>query len=365
MLRREFIRKTLSASAIAAAAGGVSLLAETPPKRILVLGGTFFLGPAFVEAAVADGHTLTLFNRGVTNPDLFPHVEKLRGFRSPEADDQNLIALGKRHWDVVIDVWPHDPALAESAARLLKDRTSHYLYVSSIAAYDSRNTQPVWTEDSPLSLWDGPAGFYSRGKAESERRLHDIIGERLTIVRPTAIKGVRDDTPDVLGWLRRMQRDKAVIAPGDGTDPVAIVDVKDVADFLVLAIDHSLYGTFNLMGRPISFRQFLEECRSATHSTAELVWIPADFLRQQGLIPQDVSNWFLNFPYWGPGRSNNASRIISGQKALDAGWETRPFRDTALDYLAYVAALSDFAFQDTLPPEKQEEVLRLWRNRAG
>ncbi len=360
MQRRSFIRYSLYASAIAALSTHLPLRADTRPKRILVLGGTLFLGPAFVEAALADGHTVTLFNRGVTSPDLFPNVEKLRGFRSPNPDDQNLSALGRRHWDVVIDVWPHDPALAESAARLLKDRTQHYLYVSSISAYAHNDTGQILTEDSPLTPWNGDGNNYSLAKAESERRLHAIIGEKLTIVRPGPIKGVRDDTPDILGWLRRMQNNTQVIAPGDGDSRVEIVDVKDVADFLVLAIDRSIYGTFNLTGQPMTFRQFLGGCKSATHSSAELVWIPEPFLRAQGLTPQNLPNWFRNFPYWNSDPARQGGQ--TSQKAFAAGWETRPYRDTALDYLTYIASLSNYEFRDTLPPARHAEVLKLWQN---
>ncbi len=366
MNRREFVHRSFSCSALSLLQRQAFARAVSPkPKSILVLGGTFFLGPAFAEAALADGHTVTLFNRGVTSPELFPYVEKLRGFRSANIDDQNLSALGQRHWDVVIDVWPHDPALAESAAKLLKNRTQHYLYVSSISAYDTNDfAQPNVTEDAPVVAWDGPADPYSRGKAETERRLRAIIGEKLTIVRPGPIKGPRDDTPDILVWLRRVQERPSIIAPGDGTDTVQIVDVKDVADFLVLAIDRSIYGTFNLTGRSISFRQFLEGCKSATHSTAELVWIPEAFLHEQGLYPQDVSNWFSNFPYWRPGSKRGNFARISSQKAFDAGWETRPFRYTAIDYMEYIASLSHYDFQDTLPASRQDEVLKLWQGRT-
>src|SRR5215470_6906064 len=110
-----------------------------------------FLKASLLAAAVLAGHTVTLFNRGVTNPGLFPNLEKLRGFRSPEATDENFSALGERRWDAVIDVWPSDPALAETAARRLRDRAKHYLYVSSIAAYDrSAFARPGLTEDGPL-----------------------------------------------------------------------------------------------------------------------------------------------------------------------------------------------------------------------
>lgn len=369
MQRRRFLTDSFYTSAMFAFAGKIPLHADTPPKRILILGGSYFLGPALVEAARADGHTVTMFNRGITNPELFPTIEKLKGFRSANPDDQNLSALGRRRWDVVIDVWPNDPALAESAAQTLKDRTSHYLYVSSISAYDRKAfDQKVVLEDSPLAHWEGQASFYSRGKAESERRLHAIIGDKLTIVRPGGIKGVRDDTPDMLIWLRRLQTQRSVIIPGHGKFSVAIVDVKDVADFLLMAIDHSIYGTFNLAGRWMPFATFLDGLKDAAHSNAELVWVPESFLHEQGVFPQTLPNWLLNFPYCRSDGGSSEGEIrgqISSQKAFDAGWETRPLRDTAFDCLDYFATLSGYSFRDTLPTIKQEELLKLWRSKHG
>jgi 2'-hydroxyisoflavone reductase len=353
MQRRSFLKNAFYASAMAAVSGKIPLLAETTPKNILVLGGTFFLGPAVVEAALADGHTVTLFNRGVTNPELFPYVEKLRGFRNANPDDQNLSALGRRHWDVVIDVWPSDPALAESAAKMLAPRTNHYLYVSSIGAYESVN-KPGLEEGHPIQSWSSAKGGYGPDKAESERRLHPIIGQRLTIVRPGPIKGARGQSSELLTWFRRMQNGRSVIAPGDGSDGVEIVDVRDVAEFLILAIDRSIYGVLNLTGRSMAYRELLNACKSATHSDAELVWMPLGYLRTQGISAQD-------FPFLRPGSSIFR---ISSEKAYNAGWETRPFRDTAFDELASVTQVPRYPLHDTLPPDKQEEVLKLWRNRA-
>ena len=157
MHRRQFVKCSLLAA-------GASLVpfemarGDVKPKRVLILGGTFFLGPALVDALIADGHKVTLFNRGVTNPDLFPHLEKLRGFRSADPNDQDLTALENRRFDAIVDVWPSEPDEVASAATLLKEHTGHYLYVSSIGAYDNRQySQPLITEDTPLQPWDLPA----------------------------------------------------------------------------------------------------------------------------------------------------------------------------------------------------------------
>jgi 2'-hydroxyisoflavone reductase len=346
-------------------------------RRILVLGGTSFLGPAVVRAAVVAGHEVTLFNRGLTNPGLFPHLEKLRGLRSPTASEENWSALGSRKWDVVIDVWPSDPALAETAALRLRDRASHYLYVSSIAAYErSGFARPGLTEDAPTNPWDMSIKPYNRGKAESERRLHALLGggPALTIVRPGPIKGERDDTPDLLAWLRRCQAGGSHIGPGDGGEHVQIVDVHDVARFLILAIERPLEGTYNLTGAPMTFREYLGRCNEAMHANAEFVWIPRDFLHAQGLDPAPlddpkVPHYLGKFPTWHPEPERVGMFQISSRKAFDAGWTQRPFTETALDYLWSIDSLGpddpDLAqWTDELAPELEARVLDAWR-RSG
>jgi len=369
MDRRTFLKH----SALLAAASTCSTLlpssawASFASKRILILGGTFFLGPAVADALLADGHTVTLFNRGVTNPELFPHLEKLRGFRSSAADDQDLSALSHRHFDVIVDVWPNDPEVVASAARFLKDRAQHYLFVSSVAAYDSKAfAKTDIGEDAPMEAWNGGGRPYNRNKAESERRLHEILGERLTIVRPGPIKGRRDTTPDLLTWLLRAQEGGEHIAPGDGHDPVEMVDVKDVARFLALAIQRSLYGTFNLTGASMTFREFLDACKRATQSDASFVWIPQPFLHEHGLEPDVVLHTFSgNFPFWRPDPSNQGLYRVSSEKAFKAGWKTRAFEETAFDCLNDFYSANTMEHPSFLLAAKEKEVLDAWKQRRS
>lgn len=370
MNRRRFVKNSLlmSAASLYSALAPWKVLASGAPQRVLILGGTSFLGPAVVEATLAAGHTVTLFNRGVTNPGLFPYVEKLRGFRSNDPQDQDLSSLSRRHFDVVVDVWPNDPVVAASAAEFLRDRTSHYLYVSSIAAYDSKEFAKAGTvETAPMEPWNSGGRPYNRGKAESERRLHAIVGERLTIVRPGPIKGSRDTTPDLLTWLLRARHGGQHIGPGDGSDPVEMVDVKDVARFLVMAIDRRLYGLFNLTGKEMSFREFLEKGKAATRSDAEFVWIPEKFLEEHGLQTDAALNTFAgNFPFWRPDPANRGLYQVSSAKAFSVGWQTRPFEETAMDCLTDYAAMADtLDWSDYLSPNREKQVLDAWARRAG
>jgi 2'-hydroxyisoflavone reductase len=364
MQRRQLLK---SVAALAALAPIRRVRATTPPKRILVMGGTSFLGPAVVEAAVAAGHTVTLFNRGATSPDLFPHLEKLRGFRSSDPDDQDLSALSHRRFDVAIDIWPNDPSVVASCATLLKDRVGHYVFVSSIAAYASSELdKPIIDESAATEPWHGKARAYNRGKAESERRLQALLGSRLTIARPGPIKGDRDTTPDLLAWLVRAESGGRHIAPGTGDDPVELVDVKDVARFLILAIDRSLHGTFNLTGKPLTFRELVDACKTVTRSSAAFVWIPRDVLHQHGLEPDAILDTYAgNFPLWRPPGVSPGLFRISSDKAFRAGWTTRPFQETALDCLAYyrsTGAIRDWT--DYLPADKERAVLDAWARRG-
>lgn len=368
MNRREFIRGSVF---LGAALGTAPLNAHAVilvPKRVLVLGGTSFLGPALVDALLASGHTVTLFNRGVTNPELFPHIEKLRGFRSGDVDDQDLSTLLRRRFDVVVDVWPNEPDVVTTAAEMLKDRSNHYLYVSSVGAFDHRGfAKPgSLTEEAPMEPFNSGWRAYNRNKAESERRLHKIVGERLTIVRPGPIAGHRDGGGDFLTWLLRAQDGLRHIAPGSGAEPVQFVDVKDVAAFLVMAINQSTFGTYSLVGDTMSFTEFLARCSGATGSRAEFVWIPQKFLEEHGLESNDVLHTFVgNFPYWLPDPNYQGLYRISNAKALHTGWSPRPLKETAFDCLRdyYSGEVSDEI--SPMSRQQEEEVLAAWERSSS
>jgi 2'-hydroxyisoflavone reductase len=379
MNRREFSRSAFFACSLSASASGFPaiLKAGSRQKQILVLGGTRFLGPAFVEAALVAGHEVTLFNRGVTNPELFPRLEKLRGVRSSNPQEQNLSSLSGRHWDAVVDVWPSDPELVGSAARFLKDRAEHYVFVSSCAVYEtnplSPAPNPAEAEDWPLCPFDSSATGgrrYQVDKAESERRLRAVFADRATVVRPAIIKGYRDYGGEDLAFhLVRTLRGGRRIAPGSGDDCLQFIDVRDVGRFLVRCVDEPVSGTFNVAGEVQTLRGLLETTRAVTHSDAEFVWIPQTFLHEHGLEPGS------NFPFWYPG--DDRERLAREAKvpkpwgtdcsrAKRAGLRRRPVEETITEHLEWFLEDNSFHYEfKFLPSTTEADVLRSWETRAG
>jgi 2'-hydroxyisoflavone reductase len=370
MDRRRFLKTSLfvGGSAMAGSVLSKSAFAARTRKNILILGGTGYLGPAVVEAALIGDHNVTLFNRGITHPELFPHLEKLRGVRAVNAQQQNLYSLeGSRRWDAVIDVWPHEPTIAASTAALLKDRTEHYLYVSSVGAYSSY-TQANMNEDAPTKAFNGNEDDYSPAKAESERRLKVILGDKLTVVRPTGIDGWGGIGPDTLSWLFRAESGGSHIGPGDGNDPYQHVDVKDVARFLIMSVERDTTGTFNLTGKSMTFREYLLGCNEVTDSDTEWIWIPKEFLAKEGIADWDH---FIGWR-WDPAWRGFAQ--ISSERAFNVGWKPRPFKETVLDLLEYYRTqhpkIVDWRnpqtpWSDPLTPEKEQDVLNAWKRASA
>ena len=215
MHRRTFLG--LSAAGLAALATGCApaTVPSGARRKILVLGGTNFLGPAIIEAALGRGHELTLFNRGITRPELFPGVEKLRGERALEGDDVAALE-GERRWDAVIDVWPEHSGLVERTARLLAGRANYYVFCSSIAVYTDFG-RPGLDESSSVHVND--PGWYGGEKVLAEQAVEEHFPGRFGISRCHAILGPRDDGMSFHYWLRRLAQYDEILAPGSGEDP--------------------------------------------------------------------------------------------------------------------------------------------------
>lgn len=360
MKRRTFLHLSAAAGTGALLSGCLSARKATRPRQnILILGGTNFLGPALVEHALAQGHDVTLFNRGITRPHLFPHLEKLRGTRHLDGGDLQALA-GNRRWDAVIDVWPEHARLVEQTADLLADRADYYYFCSSIAVY-TNFSQPNLAETSSIHTND--PGWYGGEKALAEQLVATRFSGRYGVARCHAILGPRDPGVAFHYWLRRLAQHDEVLAPGSGEDPVQYVDVRDVAAWIMDSVENTRVGVYNLCGpsEPLPFRAFLEGCRRAVGSPARLTWVDADFLRtDQGVYS------FTDMPLWAPLDEDAGFYQISGAKAVTDGATFRPLDETARD--AWQWYQSHF-FKDTTFPamglglarEREEEVLAAWR----
>lgn len=334
--------------------------------RILVLGGTGFLGPAEVEYALSRGHTVTLFNRGRTNPQLFPGVEKLVGDRAAP----DLSALEGRTWDAVIDTNANVAAWARDTAAALKDSVGRYLYVSSLSAHTDNSI--LWqTEDGPVfSHADyqdvvarnaGMGEAFGPNKAEAERIVLATFGDRGVVVRPGLIVGPGDNSDRFTYWPARIDRGGEVVAPGDGTDHAQIVDVRDLGRFLVHLLEQEASGTYNAVGPrgPMTLPEMLHGIKAVTSSEVTFTWIPADFLRER-----EVGAW-MEMPVWVyPGEETQGFMKWDCSKAVAAGLTFRPLADTARDTLAWwKEETGSRALRTGLKPEKEAAILEAWKAR--
>lgn len=339
--------------------------APAPKKKILILGGTGFLGPALVEAAKQRGHTLTLFNRGKTRPGLFPDLETLLGDR-----DGNLKALEGRKWDAVIDTSGYVPRIVKASAELLAPNVEQYVFISTISVYGDLSHYGI-DENSPVATvqdekTEDVSQYYGALKALSEKAAEAAMPGRVTTVRPGLIVGPGDPTDRFTYWPVRVARGGEVLAPGDGEDPVQFIDVRDLAAFILGLVERRNVGTFNATGpaQTLPMRAMLEACKAANGGDARFTWVESDWLVDQ----QKVMPW-SNMPVWIPrGSEDKGAGQISNARALKLGLTFRPPVDTARDTLAWFK---------TLPPERQAkmragitaereaEVLAEWRQRQA
>jgi 2'-hydroxyisoflavone reductase len=295
--------------------------------RLLVLGGTAFLGRALVESALARGHEVTLFNRGRTNPDLFPEAEKLRGDRN-----EDLSALEGREWDAVVDVATFLPRAVRLATETLRDRVERYVFVSSISAYADFSTPA--SENSPLAQLENPESesieHYGPLKAECERLVQEAFGERALVVRPGLIVGPHDPTDRFTYWPRRVAEGGRVLAPAPPDQPVQFIDVRDLGDWLVAAAEAGRSGAYNATGEPTTFARLLDECMRVS-GEAEIVWVPPE-----RLVEAEVGEW-MELPLWIVTPEFAGMQQTDVSKALRDGLHFRPLEETIRDTLAWDA----------------------------
>lgn len=337
-----------------AGAGGTP---SPQPLRILILGGTNFIGPHQVRAAVERGHEVTLFNRGRTNPDLFPELETLIGDR-----DGDLGALAGREWDVVIDNPANIPRWVRLSAEALRGSVGRYVFVSSTGVYVPYLTTDIH-EDAPVDTIDDPETEEVNGrtfgalKALAEDEARNAFPDSHLIVRPTYIIGPGDPTDRYTYWPVRLARGGEVLAPGDPSDPMQHVDARDLGAFMIKAVEDELAGTYNVVGprEPLTMGGLLERTRAAVGSDATLTWVGADFLQEHG---QPVVTYWTE-----PAGDYLGMMQVNGDRAFAAGFEMRPLEQTASETLEWWNAqgADRQELRSGLTPEREAELLAAFR----
>ena len=302
---------------------------------------------------MAHGHDVTLFNRGETNPELFPELEKLQGDR-----DGDLSALEGREWDAVIDPSGYVPRVVRASAELLRGSAGHYVFVSSGSVY-AEPYVPGYDESAPTVELEDPASEevlrdYGALKAACEEVVRDVFPDAHTNVRAGLIVGPHDGSGRFTYWPLRASLGGDVLAPGPPEQLTQFVDVRDLGAWMVEACERQISGTFNASGEPIPLAAALEAC-----GVSEPVWVDQDFLLERGVGP------WMEVPLW-VGSEEAAFLQMSVAKAVDAGLSFRPLEETARDTLAWAREARTELVTETpygtagLDPAREAELLVLW-----
>jgi 2'-hydroxyisoflavone reductase len=345
--------------------------ASRKPLRILILGGTGFIGPPQVRYALGRGHKVTVFNRGKNTVAWPGEVEELIGDR----DAGDLEALEGREWDVCIDNPTTLPRWVRDAGRILGGKVKQYIFISTVSVY-AKNDKPE-DESAAVAVYSGKdamaetqesirasgRALYGPLKVQSEQEAERQFPGVTTIIRPGLIVGPGDETDRFTYWPVRLARGGDTLAPGDGKDPVQFIDVRDLSEWIVRIGEGRVIGTFNATGpaNPLSMHNLLRAIATAIHSSAHLTWVSADFLDSA-----DVSAW-TDMPVWVPRSGDGAGFARRNiDKAKAAGLNYRNLGTTASDTLAWFnqqPADRQAKLKAGISAEREAKLLQDWANR--
>jgi 2'-hydroxyisoflavone reductase len=319
-----------------------------------VLGGTKFLGRATVETALGRSHEVTLFNRGQTNPDVFPEAEKLQGDR-----EHDLSALTGRTWDAVVDTSGYVPGVVQASAEKLADSAGFYLFVSSLSVYADRSKTMV-EGDALEELGDMPDdrlledfSNYGALKALAEQAVAETFPDSHANVRPGLIVGPHDPTGRFTYWPHRVARGGQVAAPAPPEESVQFVDVRDLAEWIVGICERDDGGELNAVNEGVSWSDLLETCRDVSSSDASFVWIDGQFLLDQG-----IEQW-MGLPMWIEDEADKGLHRADFSRATATGLTHRPLAETVTAALE----LAETTKAAGLSPEREAALLDAWEGR--
>ena len=377
--RRDLFKLGALAAAAAALPSFASAASEGKPEgkaakplNILILGGTGFTGPFQVDYALKRGHKVTLFNRGKRpSPEWPAAVEQLHGDRNTG----DLAALKGRTWDVCIDNPTSLPFWVRDAGQVLKGNVRHYLFISTISVY-ADGGKPGINEDSPLAVYKGKdamaetqetlradiENLYGSLKALSEAEARKQFGRNVTIVRPGYIVGPRDETDRFTYWPHRVAQGGEILVPGQGNDPVQIIDGRDLGEWMIRLAEAKTTGTFNACGPDytLGMDAMLHGCQAVTGGGMTLTHVTPGFLEQQQVgLPIWVSPSHPQYGGYG---------AVSNARAIAAGLTFRPLATTVADLLAWFRGLPaerQAKLNAGITRDKEAELLKAWHARNG
>jgi 2'-hydroxyisoflavone reductase len=333
--------------------------------RLLVLGGTRFVGRHLVASALARGHALTLVHRGLTHSDLFPEAEHLFGDRGGD-----LSFLSGRRWDVAFDVNGYLPRQVRSAAERLAQAVERYVFISTVSVYADLSA-PGTVEEAALKSPSAGAEMseevtgetYGWLKALCEREATVVFPGRVLILRPGLLVGPYDHTGRFSYWPWRFARGGEVLAPAAQDSAVQLLDARDLGEWAVRQAERGAVGVYNATGLELSFGRVLSTIQEIAGPGTAITWIDEDFLLARGVSP------WSELPLWLPDGGGGFNRI-DNTRARAAGLTFRPLAETVRDTLCWLAGLpgvlpvsADRSPQ--LTPEREAELLREWRALKG
>ncbi|WP_127935183.1 NAD-dependent epimerase/dehydratase family protein [Nonomuraea polychroma] len=336
--------------------------------RVLVIGGSGFLGRAVVEEALARGHEVTTFNRGRSGVDV-PGVEAVRGDREAPGDLERLV--DGRTWDFVVDTSGYVPRVVGASARALSGHVGTYAFISTISALAGFPGKPAGEDAEiwPCEPDAGPDdGNYGVLKAGCERAVEQGFDGNVLIVQPGIILGPHEDVARLPWWLTRIARGGQVLAPGEPDAPLQFVDARDLGIFTLDQAEGGASGRFLVTG-PVgqtTYGEWLESCKEATGSDAEFVWVDSAFLAEQG------AGTFVELPLWGgpPSAETETFWSVPTAKAQAAGLRIRPVAETVRDTWEWLREIPEkrrnFGNNTThgIAPEKEAAILAAWASHA-
>jgi len=325
--------------------------------KILILGGTIFLGKHLVNSAQKKGHEVTLFNRGKHNPDWFPNVEKLKGDR-----DGDFESLKGRTFDAVIDTSGYVPRIVKLSAEFMKDKTDNYTFISSISVYKdfsemgmNENSAAGTIEDETTEEITGES--YGPLKYLCEKTVEEIYKERALNIRPGLIVG-EDDPSDRFGyWIYRINKGGKVLAPGPKEKNVQFIDVKDLADWTIKMVEEKNIGTYSATGPDynLTFEKLIDDCKKVSGSNAEIVWIDQRFLMNEN------AGAYVELPLWLPDEMDGGNNC-DVSKAIGKGLTFRLLEETLKDSMEFINSKKDYTLKAGLKTERETELIKKWES---